>query len=344
MMINAPGYFSLSDKDKIDELETGAATLERVPRLLEKDIWVVWALTTLFESEHGESLVFKGGTSLSKVYKVIDRFSEDVDVTYDVRKIIPDLVNDPEYPYPPNRSQAKKWTIAVRERLPVWLEDNVVPLIMNQIEKQGLQASLRLEDDNIHLDYNSVQSGTDTGYVHPTVLLEFGARSTGEPAERHPVMCDLAAVSNRIVFPQVSLRAMSAERTFWEKALAIHTRCRRGKSRGRDGYARHWYDLDCLDQAGIARDALLNRPLAKDVARHQKHFFRETDSVGEVIDYHAAVDGSLGLIPTGDFLTALKEDYGKMIKAGLFHSDVIPFDDLMSRLSGLQDRANAKES
>ena len=96
-------YFSLSDNDKINALEVAASKLGRPADLLEKDIWVVWALNALFDSALGESLVFKGGTSLSKVYQAIDRFSEDVDVTYDIRKIIPDLIDDSDKPYPPNR-------------------------------------------------------------------------------------------------------------------------------------------------------------------------------------------------------------------------------------------------
>jgi len=79
--------------------------------LLEKDAWVVWALGALFESPLGTDLTFKGGTSLSKVYKVIDRFSEDIDLTYDIRKLIPDLTGGDES-LPSNRSQATKWTRA----------------------------------------------------------------------------------------------------------------------------------------------------------------------------------------------------------------------------------------
>lgn len=340
-MAETPDYFSLPDKDKIDALETAASKLGRPPDLLEKDIWVVWALNALFDSALGESLVFKGGTSLSKVYKAIDRFSEDVDVTYDIRKIIPDLIDDPEKPYPPNRSQAKKWTEAVQGRLSGWIKDNAVPLLESRIDNDGVGAKLRLEEDKLYLDYRAVRSGT--GYVRPTVLLEFGARSTGEPAERHVVRCDLANAIEGLILPEAQPRVMNAERTFWEKATAIHAYCLRGAFRGGDRYARHWYDLDCLDQIGIAESALNDRALANDVAEHKQHFFRETDSTGTVINYQAAVTGSLSLVPTNAPLDALREDYGKMIDAGLFQSDAISFDELMKRLAALQDRANAQK-
>ena len=340
-MAQTSDYFSLSDNDKIDALETAASKLGRPADLLEKDIWVVWALNALFDSALGESLVFKGGTSLSKVYKAIDRFSEDVDVTYDIRKIIPDLIDDPNKPYPPNRSQAKKWTEAVQSRLSGWIRDEVVPLVVDRIASDGIGAELRLEHDNLHLDYRAVRSGT--GYVRPTVLLEFGARSTGEPAERRIVRCDLAEAIEGLALPEALPRVMTAERTFWEKATAIHAYCLRGAFRGGDRYARHWYDLDCLDQIGIAENALNDRVLANDVAEHKQHFFRETDTTGAVIDYQVAVEGSLNLVPTGAPLEALERDYGKMVDAGLFQADVISFEDLMDRLSVLQDRVNAQE-
>jgi predicted nucleotidyltransferase component of viral defense system len=84
-------YFALSPSDKKDLLETAAERSGRSPHLLEKDVWVVWTLSTLFCSDLGPDLTFKGGTSLSKAYKAIDRFSEDIDLTYDIRRLIGDL-------------------------------------------------------------------------------------------------------------------------------------------------------------------------------------------------------------------------------------------------------------
>ncbi len=337
-MADPTTYFALSETDKIDALETAASKLGRPSDLLEKDIWVVWALNILFDGALAESLVFKGGTSLSKVYKAIDRFSEDIDVTCDIRKIIPDLIDDPTRPYPPNRSQAKKWAVAIQGRLSKWIAKEVVPILENKIQKDDVGARLRLDNDQLYLDYPALRGGT--GYVRPTVLLEFGARSTGEPAERHHVICDLADAIDGLVFPVAQPRVMKAERTFWEKAMAIHAYCLRGTFRGGDRYARHWYDLERLDQTGIARRAYDDRPLAHAVAEHKQHFFRDTDAAGSVIDYQTAVDGSLCLVPAGAPLDALKDDYYRMIEAGLFQSDVVSFDNLMTRLAELQDRLN----
>jgi len=123
-------YFRLSARDKSDALNAASAVSGRPPHLLEKDIWVVWSLAALFESQFGSHLVFKGGTALSKAYNVIRRFSEDVDLTYDIRALAPQLVgNAPEGvdAIPPSRSQEKKWSDGIRrELLPAWLRDSAL--------------------------------------------------------------------------------------------------------------------------------------------------------------------------------------------------------------------------
>ena len=112
----AESFLSLSRSERLEALGVAATASGRPAYLLEKDIWVVWALQGLFESKIGEHLVFKGGTSLSKGYDIIERFSEDIDLTYDVRQIIPELATgDP--PIPATNSQAKKWTDTAGERL-----------------------------------------------------------------------------------------------------------------------------------------------------------------------------------------------------------------------------------
>jgi predicted nucleotidyltransferase component of viral defense system len=84
---------TLSREDRLKALGVAATASGRPVHLLEKDIWVVWALQGLFASLLGKHLVFKGGTSLSKGYDIIQRFSEDIDLTYDVRELIPELAS-----------------------------------------------------------------------------------------------------------------------------------------------------------------------------------------------------------------------------------------------------------
>ena len=134
-------FLSLSAADGKEALLVAADKTGRPAYLLEKDVWVVWTLDALFDSPFGEHLVFKGGTSLSKCYGgLIQRFSEDIDLTYDIRELIPDLTGKEEgQPLPTTRSQKEKWNKAVRERLPTWIAE-----VLGDVR----QAAVELESKN----------------------------------------------------------------------------------------------------------------------------------------------------------------------------------------------------
>lgn len=335
----AEEFLHLSDNDRRDALGVAASISGRPPHLLEKDVWVVWALNTLFSSPFGDRLVFKGGTSLSKAYRVIQRFSEDVDLTYDIRALIPDLVGNSEDPLPSTRSEEKRWTSEVRRRLPVWVADHALPVIEVRLNTDKLPARARVEGDRIFVTYEPLTSGS--GYVRPVVMLEFGARSTGEPSREHDVVSDAAEYLPNLSFPVARPRVMNAERTFWEKATAVHVFCAQGRLRG-DRFARHWHDLTRLDMAGFADLALADRDLATAVARHKSMFFSEKDGQRQNIDYEAAVSGGLILVPNEPTLGILAEDYGHMVDDGLLLGDAEPFDVLMERCGDIARRVNRK--
>ena len=103
-------FFALSAEERLEALIQAANASGRPPNLLEKDVWVVWSLRHLFAAPYAPHLVFKGGTSLSKAYGVIQRFSEDVDLTYDIRAIAGDLIGGAGTPLPASKSQEKKWS------------------------------------------------------------------------------------------------------------------------------------------------------------------------------------------------------------------------------------------
>jgi hypothetical protein len=333
-------FLRLPAEDRREALAVAAAASGRPVHLLEKDVWVVWTLNVLFGARFAEQLVFKGGTSLSKAYHVIRRFSEDIDITYDIRAIAPDLVADSPESLPPSRSQEKRWTREIRSRLCDWVKEIALPLIEAALTSQSLTARLQADGDKISIDYEPLTTGS--GYVSPTVLVEFGARSTGEPFERRPVRCDAAEYLPGVVFPEVTVRAMRPERTFWEKATAIHVFCAQGEFRGGERFARHWHDVTRLDASGFADTAIADRDLAAAVARHKAIFFAEKDSQGAPIDYDKAVSGALQLVPDGAALGRLARDYQGMIEDGLLLEEAEPFGHLMDRCRDVQRKANAR--
>jgi hypothetical protein len=332
-------FFQLSPAERLEALNTAADQSGVPPHLLEKDVWVVWALQHLFGGQHAEHLVFKGGTSLSKAYRAIQRFSEDVDLTYDIRVIASDLVDEAGGPLPASKSQEKKWSREIRSRLTSWIEADIAPGLQSALAQQGLPATVRIEADKVFIDYEALSSGT--GYVSPSVMLEFGARSTGEPCEPRAVQCDASKYVKGVRFPTATPQVMRAERTFWEKATAIHVFCAQGAFRGGERFARHWHDLTRLDAAGLADSAIADKDLAQAVADHKSAFFAEKDASGNVIDYHAAVAGKLLLIPVDEALRKLETDYQSMVEDGLFLEDVEPFAVLLARCKIIQQKANS---
>lgn len=332
-------FLSLSRRDRADALGVVANQSGRPVHLLEKDVWVVWALETLYGAPFGSHLVFKGGTSLSKAYNAIERFSEDVDLTYDIRAIAPELAPPGTEGLPKNASQEQKWTKTIRARLDAWTANTVVPTLERRISELGLSGTVDADGATVTVAYEALSTGT--GYVSPVVLLEFGARSTGEPSEPRDVVCDAAAYLPAVTFPSARPATMRPERTFWEKSTAIHVFCQGGKLRGDERVSRHWYDIVALDHVGYANTAIADRELAHLVARHKNIFFREKDGHGGQINYVYAVNGRLTLVPSGDRLAHLAEDYRRMVDDGLIFVTPPAFEALIEQCTRLQERANA---
>jgi hypothetical protein len=333
----ADRFLSLPLAERREVLESAFGRgLTRSTALLEKDAWVVWALQALFASPFAESLVFKGGTSLSKAYDIIQRFSEDVDLTYDVRNLADEQAGQPEAL---SDAEARSLGRRIREKLlPRLLESEIQPYLKAQIDAEGLPAEVEREGENLFVAYEA--AAEYPSYVRPRVKLEFGARSTGEPATRRPVGCDLAVTFPELDFPSATPRVMRAERTFWEKATLAHVSCLEGKLRGAAGFARHWHDLVRLDEAGFATAAMADRALALAVADHKAKFFPAKDAHAEPVDYQAAVGGRLRLVPEGQASDLLKADYSAMIEAGYLEGDAKAFEVLMARCRDLEDRIN----
>ncbi len=333
----AETFLRLPAKDRREVLNLAADRSGRPSHLLEKDVWVVWALSTLYGSPLGKHLVFKGGTSLSKAYRVIRRFSEDVDLTYDIRALAPDLVGANGEPLPKTRSKERRWTSDVRQRLDNWVVKTVQPMIAEALAGGPPGATTRSDGGKLFVDYEPISAGS--GYTAPSVMLEFGARSTGEPASPRDITCDAAALVDGVVFPTARPRVMHAERTFWEKATAIHVFCLQERLRG-DRFARHWHDIVRLDEAGFATAAFVDRDLANAVARHKTMFFAEKAADRSQIDYVAAVNGGMHLVPSGNGAQILAEDYARMIEDGLLLDEAEPFEVVMARCADIAERAN----
>lgn len=142
-------------------------------------------------------------------------------------------------------------------------------------------------------------------------------------------------------FPTARPRVMLAERTFWEKATAIHVYCLQNPVKGHR-FVRHWHDLARLHEAGITAFAIGRRDIADAVARHKSWIFAAKDVHKAPIDYAAAVAGQISLVPTGDALNALRADYEAMVADGLLLADAESFDQLMGICRQIESALNAR--
>jgi hypothetical protein len=346
----AESWFALSAEDQKEALAVAPAESGWPAFLLEKDIWVVWALQILgTDQQLLRSLTFKGGTSLSKAHGLIDRFSEDVDLTVNIQHLWPDVDLAPAV----NPSQAERRRKAADSKLKKWVREIPMPLLQGAVSAAGIPVKLTLkaaepgrrQPPTIVLHYPPLIPAPEGsyGYVRPTVRLEFGADSTGEPHGPMPISCEAATHLAMLDFPAARPLVMDPRRTFLEKVAAIHVACRKGRwgSGEGDRYSRHWYDLDRLAQAGIAEAAVRDRALAGEVAQHKEDFWRATDADGQPIDYLLALRGNLQLVPTDAARQALESDFRAMADSGMLRGQIPSFAELLARIALLEQQCNA---
>lgn len=124
----------------------------------------------------------------------------------------------------------------------------------------------------------------------------------------------------------------------------MHVYCLQGEYRGGERFARHWYDLTRIQEAGIVDEALKSRSIAEAVAEHKGMFLSETDRQGKPIDYQAAVSGALQLVPEAEAREVLNADYQRMVDEGMFFDDPPPFETLVENVQRIQDLANSSYS
>ena len=186
--------------------------------ILEKDIWVCWVLQSLFSMPDPHPMAFKGGTSLSKVYRIIDRFSEDVDVTRDYRAF-----DDGFAPFAEgaSRNQIRLFSERLKDRVAMYIRDVVAPALGGAADALAAdgQHDIRIGDDGetIRFAYPSAVDDPD-GYVRSEVLLEFGGRNVIDPNEQHTIAPDMIALTRGLDYPAATVTVLSPARTFWEKA------------------------------------------------------------------------------------------------------------------------------
>ena len=329
-------FLSLGRRERADILRTVAANTGRADIILEKDIWVCWVLQALFSMPDPHPMAFKGGTSLSKVYGIIDRFSEDVDITLDYRAF-----NDAFDPFADDasRNQIRLFSNRLKARVASYVRDAIAPALGAAADRLGADGrhAVHIADDGETIRF-AYPSAVDEprGYVVSEVLLEFGGRNVIDPNEHCAIAPDIAAVTPDLDYPAATVTVLSPSRTFWEKATLIHVEChRRRLADSPERLSRHWFDLACLAAHDIGQAALRDLDLLEDVVRHKKVFFH-----AGYANYDQCLRGQFRLVPDDDQLPGLRSDYNAMRRARIVTDDASGFDSLIERIRLLQDSIN----
>ena len=308
--------------------------------IIEKDFWVCWALKRLFAHADAAAFIFKGGTSLSKAFGVIRRFSEDIDVSID-RKML-GYAGDRDPGAAPSGTKAQQLLKSLGQDLETYLHDKLLPAMTDAMRdalgtNDGWHLSLGV-DATIDFHYPAgidAARYAEIGYVRPLVRFEFGARGEMWPSESRTVI-SYAAEELPAVFstPDMRVNVLAAERTFWEKVTLLHAEAHRpAESAPGDRLSRHHYDLAMMADSEHGTRALENPDLLRAVAEHKAVFFKSGWA-----SYDSARPGTLKLMPDAARVVALKSDYGKMTP--MFFEAPPPFDEIMKRIESLERAIN----
>jgi Nucleotidyl transferase AbiEii toxin, Type IV TA system len=317
--------------------------------VIEKDFWVCWTLKHVFALGPAPAqLIFKGGTSLSKVYGVIDRFSEDIDLSLSREDL--GFVGERDPYEAPSNKKKQALVDEIVERCREVITSELLPKLRARFESvlgpssPATPWSLIPDDVDPQLLRFTYPGGMVSGgedapnpYVRRVVLLELGARSDHWPAEDRAVRPYAAeAMPELFKEPEGRVRSLSAERTFWEKATLLHAEAHRppGKPVG-DRLSRHYYDMARLYQSPIGPRAMADLALLEKVITHKDLFFRSGWA-----HFDTARPGSFRLVPPEDRHAVLKADYRVMQESMIF-GDSYAFEELMAMLAEIERKLNA---
>lgn len=332
-MANDP-YLSLTLQERLELLDAASQQRGLAPAILEKDYWVCKTLDALFAlPELGSHLVFKGGTSLSKVYGLIDRFSEDVDVSFHREFLGFGEDHDPEAATGKEQTRRiealqRACQDCIRETLLPCLRESLTSLLG---DTRGWTLEIDPADSQTLLFHFPQAGGPGLAYIAPAVRIELGARSDHWPAEDRAIRSYLGETFDQPI-GSATVRSLAAERTFWEKATLLHAEAHRDPAKPMPArYARHYHDLARMAAAPEADRALADATLRERVVAHKSVYFRSGWA-----RYDLAVPTTFRLLPQEARLPELEADHRAMVP--MFFSPPPPIGDVLATLAALETR------
>lgn len=316
--------------------EAAAASLGTTPAVVEKDFWVCYTLEHLFHRcSLSNALTFKGGTSLSKAFHLIQRFSEDVDLILDWRV----LGYERDEPWESRSNSAQeRFKADAAKRTDAYLRDTFAPALSKSLEKSlEREASVRVgeETETVWFDYPRTYDSPST---LNSIKLEIGPMAAWSPSEEAMITPYIIRVmSEDFESLSTTVRTVSPARTFWKKATILHQEAMRPKEKRMPRrYSRHYYDLYRLGNSSVLEQALSDTALLARVVEFKEKFYRTPWA-----RLDEARPGSIRLVPPDFRLEELESDYRSM--SPMLFGEHPTFDEIVRYMHELERRINASQ-
>jgi predicted nucleotidyltransferase component of viral defense system len=326
-------WFSLTGQNRRNIIEETARRMDLpVAAAVEKDWWVVRTLEMIFQTDIAQQTVFKGGTSLSKAWKLIDRFSEDIDLALD-KKFLGF-----------NKEMTASQVTKLRKQSFKYLSEVFLPQLDKKFQEYGFDnlelqtIDVRSTDDDpvkIELKYPSVTE--PSVYLPSRVLIEIGSRSLIEPFAVRQFKSFISEQFSEQSFADenINVPTVIPERTFLEKIFLLHEEFQQPLEKVRtERKSRHLYDLEKLMDTEFAARALANKDLYRHIVEH-----RSTMTPIRGIDYANHTPDKINPLPPSALLSDWEKDYAQM-QQSMIYRESLPFDKLIDRISELKSRIN----
>lgn len=343
-------FLEQSDADKRGAFAAAMEEYGALPFFAEKDFWVCLVLDGLFNHNpsRNNELIFKGGTSLSKLHSLIKRFSEDIDLTMLPSQLGYEGALDPTSPdFIGSETQRKQKFDEVQNACRAYIERAIIPDLKAIFQQYGQGVSIEFEDGTEHetvlkIVYQSITEPPPGDYFTPTVRLEIGVRGGPKPKSIKLISPYISSIIQTEQKPGITIEnilAIEPQRTFWEKLIIVHGQACREADGGespaeRNRLSRHYYDVAKIFQSRMGGEYLADLDLAEDVRGHCDRTYRK---LWQRLDLFKP--GNFNLVPKGKLIAALKSDYTNM--SSMIFGDVPKFEEIIETVSEIEKRVNA---
>lgn len=323
--------FYLRSKDDLRVLITNTARKKNISEaVVEKDYWVTYFLDYLFnENKWKEYFTFKGGTSLSKCFGIIQRFSEDIDLILDWRvlgydKLEPWLIR--------SNTKQDKFNKEINEKTERFLKEDFLTELIKDFSQEDFEFEIdSLDPQTILFSYPKI---LDSNYLSQTIRLEIGSLAAWTPATNISIIPIIGDAYANIFKEKTNIRTVSVERTFWEKATILHHEANRPESsKMPHRYARHYYDMYKIANSKYKDKAIKDKELLRKVTEFKMKFYPR-----KWAKYEDAMDSKLRLVPDKFRFLELENDYKAMSE--MIYGEYPSFEEIIKILKELETEIN----